>query len=425
MTLSPLRQHFELGRRAAADMAYYTHGMLDLEALVAEVAKHPLLYKPGHCEQRDFYKRTQAWKAIAKAMNATPATCKRQWRSVRDRFVREERLSRAAGQQETEEERLAKWGLYKHLDFLAKVYKSRPNGKRTLSGGAGSGKNSVRSGRVGTSQPLRPSAQAEPLQAAQLMQSLVGDKGAADSADYDAGSECVILHPDVITQSVLLSMVNVPSPDEIIVPDQPSPMDVQESRTNCGAASGQGQTTESSQRAPAGTAFDHVTIKEEPLSCVTSEEETAGSGGTLPGGDSADTAGNEQTVSHPGPRSPVPRRALRRKPMSNPTTTTRPRRTYDVDDVRIRVDDEASDGEDTASTNALLRHLEKAMERIGVAAGATEQCRLPHVDLADSDTMFLLSLRERLRNFGPRERSLALVKIQAVLHEIEFGTAAH
>lgn len=400
-------------------MAYYTHGMLDLEALVAEVAKHPLLYKPGHCEQRDFYKRTQAWKAIAKAMNATPATCKRQWRSVRDRFVREERLSRAAGQQETDEERLAKWGLYKHLDFLAKVYKSRPNGKRTLSGGAGSGKNSVRGGRVGTSQPLRPSAQPEPLQAAQMMQSLVGDKGAAASADYDAGSECVILHPDVITQSVLLSMVNVPSPDEIIVPDQQSPMDVQDSRTDCGAASGQGQTTESAQRTPVGTAFHHVTIKEEPLSCVTSEEETAGSG-TLRGGDSADTAGNEQTASRTRSR-----RALRRKPMSNPTTRTRPRRTDDVEDVRIGVDDEGSDGEDTGSINALLRHLEKAMERIGVAVGTTEQCRLPHVDLGDSDTMFLLSLRERLRNFGPRERSLALVKIQAVLHEIEFGTAAH
>ncbi|KAL1426174.1 hypothetical protein MTO96_018434 [Rhipicephalus appendiculatus] len=393
-------------------MALYTH---DLEALVAEVEKHPLLYDPAHREQRDAFKRSQAWKAIGKAMNATPSTCKRQWRSVRDRFVREERLCRVSAQPESEAERHAKWTLYKHLGFLARVYKTRPHDKSALGHDAGSKKNFVRGGRLGPSQFVRSSVQ--PVQAVQLMQSSAGDKG-AEAADYDTGSECVILHPDVITQSVLLSMVNVPSPDEIIIPDQPSSMDVQDSTNNCVTTSGREQSSESAQRDQAATAFDHVTVKEEPLSFVTSEEET-GSGGTLHG-DGAAAVADEET-SRPTPRhaSPGPRQAApRRKRKSNPAAKSTLERSRRAD---------GSDGDDTdvvGSTNSLLHHLVRATERVRVAADATMTCRVPHLDAGDSDTMFLLSLRERLRSFGPRERSLALVKIQEVLHEIEFGTAA-
>ncbi|XP_037499309.1 uncharacterized protein LOC119373356 [Rhipicephalus sanguineus] len=399
-------------------MALYTH---DLEALVAEVEKHPVLYDPGHGKQRDIMKRFQAWRDIGKALNATPSTCKKQWRSVRDRFVREQRLCLLSSRQDTEAQRHAKWGLYKHLGFLARCVKARPNGKRALNHHTGSKKKFGRTGRL---RPLRPAVQ--PVQAVQLVQSSAEDKG-VEAADYDTGSECVIFHPEVITQSVLLSMVNVPSPDEIIIPDQPSSMDVQDSTTNCGTTSGHEQISQSAQREPAGSAFDLVTVKEEPLSCVTSEEET-GSAGTLLGDGAAAAApvGDDEASSLPIPRraSPQYRQALlRRKRKSDPTTEPTPKRSHRTgeDDV----DADGSDGADTdvvGSTNALLHHLVQATERVRAAADATTTCRLAHVDPGESDTMYLLSLRERLRSFGPRERSLALVRIQEVLHEIEFGT---
>ncbi|KAL3213884.1 hypothetical protein MRX96_007294 [Rhipicephalus microplus] len=351
----------------------------DLEALVGEVEKHPLLYDPAHRDQRDAFKRSQAWKEIGKALNATTSTCKRQWRSVRDRFVREERLCRTSHQPVSEAERFEKWGLYRHLGFLAKVYKTRLCEKSALGHGTATEKNFVHGGRLGPSQSTPSPVQ--PVQAVQLFPSPAGNKD-AEAADYDTGSECVILHPDVITQSVLLSMVSVPSPEEIIVPDQPPSMDVHVPTTNCGATSGHEQTSESAQREPAATAVNHVTIKEEPLSCRD-----------------------------------------RRRHAASGSCSRRPRRPSSGHDATSKQTGAGGD-EAVDSADALLRHLAQATERVRVAADATTTCRLMQLDSADSDIMFLLSLRERLRSFGPRERSLALVRIQEVLHEIEFGTAA-
>ncbi|KAH7941475.1 hypothetical protein HPB49_014259 [Dermacentor silvarum] len=372
------------GRRDGCGMvAFYTFGMLDLEQLVAEVEKHPLLYDPGHREQRDFFKRAQAWRAIAKAMNTTPSACKRQWRSVRDRFVREERLSKL--QSETEADRLAKWGLYKHLGFLVKAYQSR----QSLGDAAGSENKAVVVDQRGPS-PAVQSVQPLQLQAVQLVQTSAGegDKGAV-AADYEAGSECVILHPDAITQSVLLSMVNMPSPEEIIIPDQPSSIDLRDS-TNC--------------KTKREVAIHFATV--------------------LPLRAESNSAPNDPSVVA---------QSWRRKRKSSTTTKPTLKRSRCADGgPGIGVDDgdnravgsNGNDRDDVSSTNALLHHLVTATERVKAAAEAATQCRLPHLDPGDSDTMFLLSLRERLKSFGPRERSLALVKIQEVLHEIEFGTAA-
>ncbi|XP_070377922.1 uncharacterized protein [Dermacentor albipictus] len=395
-------------------VAFYTAGMLDLESLIAEVEKHPLLYDPSHREQRDFFKRSQAWKAIAKAMNSTPSACKRQWRSVRDRFVREERLSKL--QSETEDDRLAKWGLYKHLGFLVRAYQTR----QSLSEAAGSEKKAVVvGGQRGTPQAVQ-SVQPVQLQAVQLVQTSAGerDKGAVVAADYDAGSECVILHPDAITQSVLLSMMNMPSPDEIIIPDQPSSIDLGDS-TNCGTTSEHGDPSESTQRAPVG-ALDLVTVKQEPPSCATSEEET-GSGDTLR--DRSAPSGETNSARHDSSVAAAQSWRRKRKSSTATNSTLKRSRRADVDDGGNRA--AGSNGDDVVrSTNALLHHLVTATERVKAAAEVATQCRLPHLNSEDSDTMFLLSLRERLRSFGPRERSLALLKIQEVLHDIEFGNAA-
>lgn len=94
----------------------------------------------------------------------------------------------------------------------------------------------------------------------------------------------------------------------------------------------------------------------------------------------------------------------------------------DNDDSNSK-DGDAENGSDDNSTDNLLRELTTATERLSARVEDVAPCRLQHIDPEDSDTMYLLSLRERLRRFGPREKSLALVRIQEVLHEIEFGEA--
>lgn len=50
-------------------------------------------------------------------------------------------------------------------------------------------------------------------------------------------------------------------------------------------------------------------------------------------------------------------------------------------------------------------------------------CKLVHVDLTDCDTMYLLSQRDRLSRLDPKRKSMAMKRIQEVMHEIEFEKA--
>ncbi|XP_077522842.1 uncharacterized protein LOC144133545 isoform X2 [Amblyomma americanum] len=365
-------------------------GTVDLETLCMAVEKHPLLYDPAHPDVRDFVKRAQAWKAISKVMNASPANCKKHWRSVRDRFVREERLAKQA---DVEDDRLAKWSLYRHLGFLVKSQRAR---LWNSSSDTYPGNETVVNGHVQPkygqgvlpAQPSQPPLQLRPMPAAQ------------NPEGYDVGSECVILHPDAITQSVLLSMVNVPSPDEIITPDQPptTTMSCLENLTCCGTS------PEPRQTPPIQT---RITVKQEPPDCETLDQ--------FEGQWEDQSARTSTTTSVQSRSAPLDTGLSRGKRKSSEAGIGR----------RSKYAKERRDSGDVASsTDALLRELTAATEQMKAMADATAQCRLQQrVDPDDCETMYLLSLRERLRKFGPREKSLALVRIQQVLHEIEFGTS--
>ncbi|KAH9376235.1 hypothetical protein HPB48_018969 [Haemaphysalis longicornis] len=48
-------------------------------------------------------------------------------------------------------------------------------------------------------------------------------------------------------------------------------------------------------------------------------------------------------------------------------------------------------------------------------------CQRPHVNTDDGDTLYLLSLRDSFKRLSASQKSTAIIRIQTVLHEIEFG----
>ncbi|KAH9376158.1 hypothetical protein HPB48_017150 [Haemaphysalis longicornis] len=76
--------------------------------------------------------------------------------------------------------------------------------------------------------------------------------------------------------------------------------------------------------------------------------------------------------------------------------------------------DDALDNEDD-SMSAVTAMLQAA------SANRTTTCQRPHVDTDDSDTLYLLSLRESFKRLSASQKSSAMIRIQTMLHEIEFG----
>ncbi|XP_077548234.1 uncharacterized protein LOC144161450 [Haemaphysalis longicornis] len=68
----------------------------------------------------------------------------------------------------------------------------------------------------------------------------------------------------------------------------------------------------------------------------------------------------------------------------------------------------------------LPRNVPVDGERRKAEAERWIQCPLPHVDPTDSATMYLMSLRERIARFSPKKKSMMMVRMQEVLHEVEF-----
>lgn len=434
--------------------------MFDLEALCREVEKHPLLYDP---ERRDLSKRNHTWRMIARAMRCPPEICKRHWRSVRDRFVREERLAGGLAMND-DDERANRWSLYRHLGFL-KAYKARTRQKSVSSSeGRLRRRQMLEKSESEPTQSRHPQV-AQPVQQIALQTIQVQPVGLQtielvaqhypsqeQKSVVEENPECSILHPDAITQSVLLSMVNVPPPDEVITPDQPpTTVSCDESpaypnfprhaearlltgRDGEGAAQRSFHMLEGAApaassgptKSPAINGPPLITIKQEP-GVETKECSNNPEGGGQGSSDSATAQSFQFTPvntarelhrqrtagSSDGHRAVAGRSRKRRRRDSQ----------YDYcdDDDSNSKDGDGDKGSDENSTDDLLRELTTATERLSARVEHVTPCRLQHIDPEDSDTMYLLSLRERLRRFGPREKSLALVRIQEVLHKIEFG----
>ncbi|XP_077536492.1 uncharacterized protein LOC144148845 [Haemaphysalis longicornis] len=87
---------------------------------------------------------------------------------------------------------------------------------------------------------------------------------------------------------------------------------------------------------------------------------------------------------------------------------------YQSDDAAPSYHDDARDYDDdgVAAVTAMLR-----------AASAMQlmSCQRPHVNTDDGDTLYLLSLRDSFKRLSASQKSTAIIRIQTVLHEIEFG----
>lgn len=55
------------------------------------------------------------------------------------------------------------------------------------------------------------------------------------------------------------------------------------------------------------------------------------------------------------------------------------------------------------------------------SANWTTSCQRPHIDTDDCDTLYLLSLRDSFKRLSASQKSTAMTRIPALLHEIEFG----
>ncbi|XP_076867498.1 uncharacterized protein LOC143518698 [Brachyhypopomus gauderio] len=68
--------------------------MAETEKLIKSVCGHPELYDSTSNEYRSNEKRVAAWNRVGASVGLSAHECRRRWKSVRDRYIRERRLSK-------------------------------------------------------------------------------------------------------------------------------------------------------------------------------------------------------------------------------------------------------------------------------------------------------------------------------------------
>ncbi|XP_058056569.1 uncharacterized protein LOC131207950 [Anopheles bellator] len=92
------------------------HG-LDIERLIAEVKKRPVLYDKKCSTYRRASVTELAWTGIAEAVNMKVESCKKRWKSLRDNFIKHYRMEMQPNQQQSQAVRRL-WPYYERLLFL-------------------------------------------------------------------------------------------------------------------------------------------------------------------------------------------------------------------------------------------------------------------------------------------------------------------
>ncbi|XP_064470774.1 transcription factor Adf-1-like [Ornithodoros turicata] len=96
------------------------------ERLCAEVAKHPLLFDRKTSGYSDPVQRSHAWRVIGRALNYPDEECHKQWRTIRDKYVREVRQGREDGDTGMDQVQ-SSWPLFRCLGFLRGHIQMRRN----------------------------------------------------------------------------------------------------------------------------------------------------------------------------------------------------------------------------------------------------------------------------------------------------------
>ncbi|XP_051552380.1 uncharacterized protein LOC127440041 [Myxocyprinus asiaticus] len=86
------------------------------EKLIQIVYTYPVLYNVSCHNYRSSEKRAKAWRDVAASVGLSVVECKRRWRSIRDRYIRERRLCKL--KREEGGRRLHHWPHRETLSFL-------------------------------------------------------------------------------------------------------------------------------------------------------------------------------------------------------------------------------------------------------------------------------------------------------------------
>lgn len=90
-------------------------------SIIAEVKKYPCLYDSNHISRWNARQRGPYWEAVAAAVNlrgVTEADCRRIWKGLRDKYVREIRLGSTRNVDGTLLSARSQWPFLRRLDFL-------------------------------------------------------------------------------------------------------------------------------------------------------------------------------------------------------------------------------------------------------------------------------------------------------------------
>lgn len=96
-------------------------------SIISEVKKYPCLYNSNHISRWNARRRGPYWEAVAAAVavrDVTDADCRRIWKSLRDKYVREIRLGSTRDADGTLLAARSKWPLLHRLDFLREHIRS-------------------------------------------------------------------------------------------------------------------------------------------------------------------------------------------------------------------------------------------------------------------------------------------------------------
>uniref|UniRef100_A0A8C1PD99 Transcription factor Adf-1 n=2 Tax=Cyprinus carpio TaxID=7962 RepID=A0A8C1PD99_CYPCA len=86
------------------------------EKLIQSVHAYPVLYNVSLHDYRSAERRVRAWREVAASVGLSVVECKRRWKTIRDRFIRERRLCQL--RREEGGRRLHFWPHRESLSFL-------------------------------------------------------------------------------------------------------------------------------------------------------------------------------------------------------------------------------------------------------------------------------------------------------------------
>ncbi|KAI7813415.1 hypothetical protein IRJ41_016876, partial [Triplophysa rosa] len=121
------------------------NSMAVVEKLIQSVYAYPVLYNVSFHDYRSSERRAKAWREVAASVGLSVVECKRRWKTIRDRYIRERRLCKLGKEQGGR--RLHFWPHREALSFLDAHIRKRKRhndaeGPDELDEGAGSGQDS-------------------------------------------------------------------------------------------------------------------------------------------------------------------------------------------------------------------------------------------------------------------------------------------